>query len=139
MSFSSSLEEYFEILFLQARYITISNEKREQIKLYISAYLDHERRQSQQTQVRLIDLLSVEIISICFVVNYLSSKSTVSLSFVNEMESRWWSVTKYSSTHKPTRSAGESNGNSRWRMLVYNRWNLHLSTINNMVKSAWWW
>ena len=88
MSFSSSLEEYFEILFLQARYITISNEKREQIKLYISAYLDHERRQSQQTQVRLIDLLSVEIISICFVVNYLSSKSTVSLSFVNEMESR---------------------------------------------------
>ncbi|CAF0815587.1 unnamed protein product [Adineta ricciae] len=47
----NALEEYFEILFLQARYISISNEKREQIKLYISAYLDHERRQSQQTQL----------------------------------------------------------------------------------------
>ncbi|CAF0949331.1 unnamed protein product [Rotaria sordida] len=47
----NALEEYLEILFIQARDLTISNEDKNNLKLFIIACLDHDQRRNQQSQL----------------------------------------------------------------------------------------
>jgi hypothetical protein len=45
------LEEYLEVLFIQARDLAISNGDKKHLELFITAWLDQDRKQLQQTQV----------------------------------------------------------------------------------------
>ncbi|CAF3353132.1 unnamed protein product [Rotaria sp. Silwood1] len=47
----NALEEYLEILFIQARDLTILNEDNNDLKLFIIACLDHDQRRSQRSQL----------------------------------------------------------------------------------------
>jgi hypothetical protein len=46
------LEEYLEILFIQIRDLAISNEDKNHLELFITAWLDQDRKDIQQTRVR---------------------------------------------------------------------------------------
>jgi len=60
------LEEYLEILFLQVRDLTISNKDKDHLELFITAWLDQDRRQIQQTQVRSLILSAKYCLLILF-------------------------------------------------------------------------
>ncbi|CAF0908954.1 unnamed protein product [Adineta steineri] len=47
----NALEEYLEILFIQVRHLSITKGSKDNLRLFISAYLDHDRKQTQQTQL----------------------------------------------------------------------------------------
>ena len=49
---SYRLEEYLEILFIQVRDLAMSNDDKKHLELFITAWLDQDRKQFQQTQVR---------------------------------------------------------------------------------------
>jgi hypothetical protein len=64
--FCYRLEEYLEILFLQVRDLTISNKDKDHLELFITAWLDQDRRQIQQTQVRSLILSAKYYLFILF-------------------------------------------------------------------------
>ena len=131
--FLYSLEEYLEISFIQARDLTLPTADQGNCRLFLLAWLDHEQKQVQQSQVSSHPRLILLIFQLA-PANHPSEKSDGGVSRLHEMESEWWSVALYSPSHQSLCSRRESHGKPAGRVFLHHWRNLYLSAVNYLAE-----